>query len=94
MSNDNAVRDLALVRALGCQWIGAEQDPEQARVTYCGCRELVRDTVYCTQHHPQMYQKGTALRKRKKDIRRADQCRDLVSLFNEAVEELVNEGII
>jgi hypothetical protein len=41
-----------------------------------------------------MHQKGTALGRRKKDIRRADQVLDLQSLFNEAVEELVNEGII
>ena len=84
---NNPVRDLALVRALGCQWLG-DQTSE------CGSPDLVKDTVYCTHHYPMMHQKGSALRKRKKDIRTADQCRDLVSLFNEAVEELVNEGVI
>ena len=50
--------------------------------------------VYCKEHHPLMYQKGTALRKRHKDKRKAIQQWDLESLFNEAVEELVNEGAI
>ena len=84
---NNPVRDLALVRALGCQWLG-DQTSE------CGSHDLVKDTVYCNTHYPLMHQKGSALRRRKKDIRTADQCRDLVSLFNEAVEELVNEGVI
>jgi hypothetical protein len=39
-----------------------------------------------------MYQKGTALRKRKKDIKRAAAIWDLESEFNAAVEELINEG--
>jgi hypothetical protein len=84
---NNPVLDLALVRACGCQWLG-DQTSE------CGSPDLVKDTVYCTHHYPMMHQKGSALRKRKKDIRTADQCRDLVSLFNEAVEELTNEGVI
>jgi hypothetical protein len=39
-----------------------------------------------------MYQKGTALRKRKKDIRRAEAFWDLESEFNAAVEEIVASG--
>ena len=91
---NNPVRDLALVRALGCQWIGAEQDPEQGLVTYCGCHELHKDTVYCADHHPLMYQKGTALRKRRKERKIADGKLALESLFNEAVLELTAEGIL
>jgi hypothetical protein len=41
-----------------------------------------------------MYQKGSALRKRKKDIRRAEALWDLENEFNAAVEELVNTGEI
>ena len=84
---NNPVRDLALVRACGCQWLGDQ-------TTECGSHDLVKDTVYCTTHYPMMHQKGSALRKRKKDIRVADQVLDLQSLFNEAVEELTNEGVI
>jgi hypothetical protein len=39
-----------------------------------------------------MYVKGSALRKRHKDTRRAEAIRQLVSDFNAAVEELEAEG--
>jgi hypothetical protein len=39
-----------------------------------------------------MYQKGTAYRKRTKDLRRAEALRQLVSDFNTAVEALEAEG--
>jgi hypothetical protein len=39
-----------------------------------------------------MYVKGSALRKRHKDTRRADAIRQLVSDFNAVIEELENEG--
>jgi aspartate oxidase len=39
-----------------------------------------------------MYVKGSALRKRGKDTRKADAIRQLVSDFNAAVEELEAEG--
>jgi hypothetical protein len=39
-----------------------------------------------------MYQKGSALRKRTKDIRRAQAFWDLESAFNDAVRELEDEG--
>lgn len=90
-SND---RDLVIVRSLGCQWIGSDQDPRAAQITYCGNKDLVDSTCYCTEHNPLMRRAGTALRKRAKDKRKAIQQWDLESLFNEAVEELVNEGVL
>jgi hypothetical protein len=39
-----------------------------------------------------MYVKGSALRKRHKDVRKANALRQLVSDFNAAVEELESEG--
>jgi len=85
ISND---RDLILVRALGCQWLGDKTS------NYCGSRDLVDGAVYCKEHHPQMYQKGTALRKRKKDIRIANQVWDWENTFNEVVAELEEEGVL
>ena len=41
-----------------------------------------------------MYQKGTALRKRKKDIERAEAVWDIASMFNDVVAELESEGEI
>ena len=90
-------KDTALVRALGCQWLGPEYDPREHKdrlkpTPYCGCKDLVGESLYCAEHYARMYVKGSALRKRKKDIARAQQLRDLESLFNEAVAELESEG--
>ena len=85
----NAEKDLVLVRALGCQWLGTNPSG-----SYCGSKELVPGQCYCTEHWPQMYQKGTSLRKRKKDIKRANAIWDWESEFNAAVTELEAEGLI
>jgi len=86
-NSENAIKDLAIVRSLGCQYLGQSDH-------CCGSRDLVDNTVYCKEHWPGMFQKGTALRKRKKDKRVAEQVWDLQSLFNEAVRELEAEGLI
>jgi hypothetical protein len=39
-----------------------------------------------------MYQKGSALRKRHKDTRKANALRQLISDFNAVLEELESEG--
>lgn len=76
----------------GCQWIGADQDPAlHWPIKYCGCATL-KGLNYCAEHYAGMYQKGTALARRKKDQRRAEQIRMLESLFNDAVAELELEG--
>ena len=68
-----------------CQWIG---DGERCSHT------AVKGRSYCEHHIWQVYQKGTALGKRKKDIRTAESVRMWEDLFNEAVDELENEGVI
>ena len=66
-----------------CQWIGSGE----------GCTHAaVKGRSYCEHHIWQVYQKGTALGKRKKDIKVADTVRLYEQLFNEAVEELELEG--
>lgn len=62
-----------------CQWIGSGE-----RCSH----EAVKGRSYCEQHIWQVYQKGTALGKRKKDLRTVDMVRFYEQLFNEAVEEL------
>jgi hypothetical protein len=47
---------------------------------------------YCEEHYPIVYQVGSGLRKRHKDIRVADSVWTLESLFHEAVAELEAEG--
>ena len=82
MTND---LDYAILKPYGCTYLGNAQHP-------CGSKDLVEGKLYCVDHYAVMYQKGSALRKRKKDTRRADALRQLVSDFNAAVEELESEG--
>ena len=47
---------------------------------------------YCEQHYPLVYQVGSGLRSRHKDMRHAASVWDLESMFNEIVLELEQEG--
>lgn len=68
-----------------CMWIGAGE----------GCKHTtVEGRSYCEEHLWRVYQKGTHLSKRKKDIRISNDVRTWESIFNEAVEELIEEGEI
>lgn len=68
----------------GCQYIGNS-------LHSCGCA-TVEGKSYCAEHYAVMYQKGTALGKRKKDTRKANALRQLMSDFDAAVQELEAEG--
>lgn len=78
-------RDYAVLRQYGCTYLGQGTHA-------CGSKDLVAGYLYCEQHYTAMYQKGTALRKRGKDQRKANAIRDIISDFNAAVEELEAEG--
>lgn len=68
-----------------CEWIGHGE----------GCNEpRVPGRSYCEHHLWRVYQPGTALRKRKKDIKRAALYRDIESELNKAIEELTEEGVL
>ena len=86
--------DGVALKQYGCTWLGPDYDPRthKGATPYCGCQDLVNDTLYCAEHYERMYVKGSALRKRHKDQRRANALRQLVSDFNAAVEELEAEG--
>lgn len=67
-----------------CEWIGEGE----------GCAEVpVSRRSYCEEHLWRVHQKGTATAKRKKDMRVANAVWELESLVNEAVEELIQEGL-
>ena len=70
-------------RVEACTYLGTA-------VKACGC-PTVKNRAYCEEHLWRVYQKGTAVTRRK-DIRTADSVRTWESLFNEAVEELIEEG--
>lgn len=65
-----------------CTWIGSGE--------HC-THTAVEGRSYCAEHIWRVYQEGTAVR-RKKDARRAAAIWDFESAFNEAVQELVEEG--
>lgn len=74
-----------------CQYIGADADYRRLAPTCC--QPPVAGRSYCEEHLWRVYQQGTAVQ-RKKDQRRADTVHLWESLFNEAVEELENEGFL
>lgn len=68
-----------------CRWIGGGE----------GCSETaVPHRSYCATHVWRVYQEGTHLSKRRKDIRTASSVLFWEGLFNEAVTELELEGEI
>ena len=72
-----------------CQWIG--DSPTLQPI--CKCK-VVEGRSYCEDHLWLVYKEGTAVRRRKKDIRRAEAYWNLESEFHDAVAELVEEGEI
>ena len=72
-----------------CQWIG-----NSPRLQPVCCNKVVPGRSYCEEHLWRVYSKGTALRKRHKDIKRANSVWDIENAFNEAVQELLDEGEI
>jgi hypothetical protein len=78
----------------GCTYLAPDYDARTSRVSpapYCG-HTVVEGEVYCDEHYPIVYAVGTANRKRKKDIQRAEAVWTLESLFHEVVGELEAEG--
>ena len=73
-----------------CTYIGAGANPQRLSPTCCA--PSVAGRSYCAEHLAIVYQKGTARAKRHKEIRQVDDIRMWESLFNEAVEELIEEG--
>lgn len=58
-----------------------------------GCdQQSVPDRSYCEHHVWTVYQKGTALGRRRRDAQRADRVGQLQSLLDEAVRELEESG--
>ena len=86
--------DYAILKQYGCCYLGPEYDPRthKGATPYCGSHDLVEGKLYCKEHYEIMFQKGTALRKRHKDIKRANAVRQLMSDFDAVIAELEAEG--
>ena len=87
-------QDGLALKQYGCSYLGPAYDARthKGASPYCGCKDLVQGTLYCQEHYSLMYVKGSALRKRHKDGRKADALRQLMSDFNAVLEELESEG--
>lgn len=51
----------------GCQWVGAEQDPQRGPLQFCGCVPLWPGRSYCEEHVWRVYQKGTSVGTKRKN---------------------------
>lgn len=69
-----------------CQYIGPD-----SHTPSCKCNSIIGKN-YCEEHFGIVYQKGTARRKRHKEVKTVDMARLIESLMNEAVQELEAEG--
>ena len=79
-----------------CTYLGPDYDSRTSRISpapYCGCATNGHSS-YCAEHYPIVYNVGSGLRKRHKDIRRAEAVHTLESLFHECVAELEAEGLV
>ena len=66
-----------------CEWIGEGE----------GCALPAQEAhSYCADHRARVYQKGSSLRRRHKDIRTAAAVSDVISLINDIAAELEAEG--
>lgn len=64
-----------------CQWIG-----DNSKTVDCHEPVISEGKSYCEEHHWRVYSKGTALRKRHKDIRTANAIWEAESQLNEEAE--------
>lgn len=77
-----------------CTYLAPDYDARTSRVSpapYCGSASNGYSS-YCDLHYPVVYQVGSGLRKRHKDIRVAEAVHTLESLFHEVIAELESEG--
>ena len=73
------------IESITCTYLG-----DALRPTCCAPRVAGRS--YCEEHLWTVYQKGSNLRTRHKDIRTVDKVRLVEQLMNEAIAELEAEG--
>lgn len=69
-----------MIKKRKCEWINDDRST---------CQDtIITGFSYCQSHYERAYQKGTALRKRKKDIRIAEKIFDVRSIMNEIAETI------
>lgn len=71
-----------------CQWIS-----DESTVVDCCQPVMAEGKSYCEEHHWRVYAKGTALRKRHKDIREANAIWEAESALNAAAETIDDDSV-
>ena len=86
----NDHQDRILLRKEGCCYLGPDYDPRKntGPTPWCGRHDLHGDSLYCEEHYPLMYAKGTAVRKRPKKAKKQVDFDELLQLIIDTHEEL------
>ena len=77
-------------RITHCQYIG----PTSTSPTTCQCSTFYKESPYCEEHYYIIYLKGSALRERTKDIKRANAAWDWAAELEMISRELDDDGYI
>ena len=72
-----------------CTWI----EPKGESLRMCCTHQVVEGRNYCEEHLWRVYSRGTALRKRHKEIKQANDVWDWESVVNEIVTDLAEEEV-
>ena len=92
----NDQQDRILLRKEGCCYLGPDYDPRKDRSgkpsPYCGRHDLHGDSLYCEEHYPMMYAKGTAVRKRPKKSRKQMEFDEIMQMIVDVHDELEAAG--
>ena len=92
----NDQQDRILLRKEGCCYLGPDYDPRKnmGPTPWCGRHDLHGDSLYCEEHYPLMYNRGTAVRKRPKKSRQRMDFDELLQLIIDTHDELEAAGEI
>lgn len=71
-----------------CTWIGADQDPQKAPITYCGHTSMLGKS-YCAEHYPRVYKTGTSVNRKKANAQALEQ--ELAKLMADQAKEMEDE---
>jgi hypothetical protein len=77
-------------RIKNCQYIG----PDSNEPTSCQCTEFFKESSYCENHYFIIYLRGSELRKRHKDIKRANSAWDWMAELEMISRELEEDNYV
>jgi len=79
------MKDPAATHVHACTYIGPEQDPRKAPVTYCG-KPTLQGKSYCLEHYPVVYMVGSSVNRKRVNAKIIED--ELAKLMAEQAEEM------